>query len=65
MSHGNTNWNHEISYRAKLFKSEEECSELRRAKKELEVSKASLEEEVEGTEEGAVRAEAEGGLRGA
>ena len=38
--------NHEISYRAKLFKSEEECLELRRAKKELEVAKANLEEEV-------------------
>ena len=34
------------AYRIKLFKSGEECSELRRAKKELEVSKSSLEEEV-------------------
>ena len=34
------------AYRAKLFKSEEDCSELRRAKKELEVAKANLEEEV-------------------
>ena len=30
----------------KLFKSEEECLELRRAEKELEVAKANLEEEV-------------------